>query len=424
MQAAALDLREFKTAWRILVVAVLGITVSANAALLYGFGSLIVPLQNAFGWGRSELQATVTALYLGAIVGLQLVGWLNLRFGIREVTLASLSLISIAYTVVIVIVPATGSIWALYLTVAFLPIAGAGCLTVTWTHILALWFSKNRGLALAIGLSGTGISAAIFPILIAWGVENWDWRAGFVLLGALTFFVALPVCAFWFNLPGGVAKSGQTKPAKSAAVPVITGLTYRQGLGSPKFWMLNISLSLVVSAIVAMATSTIPLLQDRGFDLQTAAGIFGAFGFALISGRIAVGYLLDRLRPAYVAGAALALPALGCFLFITGGNAALLLTVASFLVGFGAGAEFDIAAFLVARYFGVREYGRLFGLHLGFVTAAAAAGPLIVAALYGFSESYVTTLYYSFACFAAGAALIVILGKPPAEYAPDAAPPA
>ena len=108
LRKATLDLQEFKTAWRILVVAVLGITVSANAALLYGFGSLIVPIQNAFGWGRSELQATVTALYLGAIVGLQLVGWLNLRFGIREVTLASLSLISLAYILVIVIVPATG----------------------------------------------------------------------------------------------------------------------------------------------------------------------------------------------------------------------------------------------------------------------------------------------------------------------------
>ena len=423
LRKATLDLQEFKTAWRILVVAVLGITVSANAALLYGFGSLIVPIQNAFGWGRSELQATVTALYLGAIVGLQLVGWLNLRFGIREVTLASLSLISLAYILVIVIVPATGSIWALYLAVAFLPIAGAGCLTVTWTHILALWFSKNRGLALAIGLSGTGISAAVFPTLIAWGVEKWDWRAGFVLLGALTFFVALPVCALWFKLPGGIAKSGQTKPQKSTTAPRVTGLTYRQGLASQKFWTLNISLSLVVSAIVAMATSTIPLLQDRGFDLRTAAGIFGAFGLALISGRIVVGYLLDRLRPAYVAGAALAMPALGCFMFLAGGDAVPLLTIASFLVGFGAGAEFDIAAFLVARYFGVREYGRLFGLHLGFVTAAAASGPLIVAALYGLSESYVSTLYYSFTCFAAGAALILILGKPPAEYAPvDEAP--
>ena len=35
------------------------------------------------------------------------------------------------------------------------------------------------------------------------------------------------------------------------------------------------------------------------------------------------------------------------------------LVVGVMLIGVGAGAEFDIAAYLVSRYFGLRDYGRL-----------------------------------------------------------------
>jgi hypothetical protein len=86
---------------------------------------------------------------------------------------------------------------------------------------------------------------------------------------------------------------------------------------------------------------------------------------SLILGRVIVGHLVDRLWAPGVAAAALGLPALGCLLLgISGANDTGWLVLGVMLVGIGAGAEFDLAAFLVSRYFGMRDYGRLFGIHL------------------------------------------------------------
>src|SRR5690606_39866942 len=111
-----------------------------------------------------------------------------------------------------------------------------------------------------------------------------------------------------------------------------------------------------------------------------------------------IGYLLDRLWPPAVAACSLVLPAVGCMIYLSGSTDFQMLLLAAMLVGFGAGAEFDIAAFLVARYFGLREYGRLFGVHQGLNTVASALAPLLFAFLLSRTGSYSPMLIYAIAC--------------------------
>ena len=92
----AIDLTEFKLGWRIVLLAMLGLGVNANASMLYAFGTLVIPLQKAFGWTRGDLQSSISFLFAGAVVGSQLVGWLNQRYGMNRVT--QVSLIALALT--------------------------------------------------------------------------------------------------------------------------------------------------------------------------------------------------------------------------------------------------------------------------------------------------------------------------------------
>lgn len=192
------DLAELKQGWRILLLSVMGIAISINAVLLYGFGTLVVSFEKDFAWERSAIQIAITFLYGGAVIGLQLVGWLNLRFGLKTVTLVSLLTMAIGYLACVWFIG--GSIWTLYIAFGLLPIIGMGALAVTWTQLINLWFFKNRGLALAIGLSGTGMTAAIAPNVMAWGVEQWGWQAPFVML-FLVNILMIPITLLWFNLP-------------------------------------------------------------------------------------------------------------------------------------------------------------------------------------------------------------------------------
>lgn len=410
---AAIDFTEFRSAWKILILSLAGVAVSINAALLYGFGTLVVPLNQAFGWTKPELQACITFLFGGAVISLQLVGWFNLRYGIKRVTVFSLLLLVLGYLATTQLTP---SIWSMYLAFALLPIVGMGTLAVTWTQLLSLWYERNRGLALAIGLSGTGLTAAIIPRLMTWGIEQWDWRAAFIILAILNLVVLLPLTLLWFRLPevagnsNTATRSDHTGDDLLLALP---GMSFRQGMRSGKFWICNLALSLVVSSVVGMVTSTIPLLQSKGLSAADAGLIFSGFGISLIVGRMLIGYLLDRLWPPAVAAASLMMPAVGCMIYLGGTTDFQMLLMAAMLVGFGAGAEFDIAAFLVARYFGLREYGRLFGVHQGLNTVASALAPLLFAFMLSRSGDYSAMLVYCMVCCLIGPLLLLMLGRAP-----------
>jgi MFS family permease len=405
----AIDTTEFRAGWRILLLATLGVAVNANSSMLYAFGTLVIPLQKAFQWERGELQAAISFLFAGAVIGSQLVGWLNLRFGMRRITYISLVSLSAMFALMTMMGP---SIVSFYVFLVLLPIASLGTMQVTWTHLVMLWFEHNRGLALALMLSGTGIAAALIPSTVTWAVQRWNWQAAFVVLAALPIVLVLPLALRWMKVP-----TPRTDVRAHSAIPATrsaTGIAFRIALRSPKFWCLNVALSLVVASIVTMVTSTVPLLQDKGLSAAAASTIFGSFGLSLIAGRVLVGYLVDRLWAPGVAAAALAMPALGCILLtMADASDKTMLFAAVFLVGIGAGAEFDVAAFLVARFFGIRDYGRLFGVHLGLITVASALAPLLAGALYKATDSYATTVMLCAAAFLVGALMLLPLGRYP-----------
>ncbi|MDA9367960.1 MFS transporter [Flavobacteriaceae bacterium] len=410
MSTKRINFFEFKAYWRVLLLSVLGIAISINAVLLYGFGTLVLPFETTFGWSRSAQQVAITFLYGGAVIGLQAVGWLNKVFGIQRVTVVSLLLMSLGYLACTQLIG--GSIWTLYLMFAILPIIGMGALAVTWTQLINLWFVENRGLALAIGLSGTGITAVVAPNMMAWSIEQYSWQAPFVLLACLNLLL-IPVSLLWFRLPQQDSSADMQAEQADARALASRGVDFREGLTAPKFWICNLALGLVVSAVVGIVTNTIPILIDAGFAMSEAALIFSFFGFSLITGRLIVGYLLDRLWPPGVAACSLILPAVGCMIFLSGADSFAMLALAVVLFGLGAGAEFDIAAFLIARYFGLADYGRLFGFHQGFITVASSLAPLMFAAMYLQSQDYKLMLYYCTAATLLGPLMLLWLGRPP-----------
>ena len=47
------------------------------------------------------------------------------------------------------------------------------------------------------------------------------------------------------------------------------------------------------------------------------------------------------------------------------------------LIGLAGGAEFDLVAYMTARYFGLRHYGKLYGLLFSPIIVGAAVGPML-----------------------------------------------
>lgn len=406
---------EFRRGWRIVLLALAGAASTVSVTLLYSFGTLVLPLQQAFGWSRGELQIAIACMSAGVVVASQLAGWLNLRWGMRAVTLLSLLALPLAF---LALTGMRGSIFWLYLGYFLIPIVGAGVTFVSWTQLVSAWFDRRRGLALALVLCGSGISAAVLPPALSWAMERWDWRAAYVLMGLLPLLLTLPL-AWRFLQPSPASGPASAGRPAAARQPAVASASFRASARSGKFWILNVALTLVVSAVVGMVTNTVPLLRDIGLSATQASSVFSSFGIALISGRLLAGWLIDRLWAPGVAAVALFMPSIGCLLLWTADSSSspLLLTTAVALVGVGAGAEFDLSAYLISRYFGLQDYGRLFGIHLGLITAGSMLAPLLFAAMYQATGSYGLLLAYCVASCVIGPLLLLTLGRQP-DHAP------
>jgi cyanate permease len=143
-------------------------------------------------------------------------------------------------------------------------------------------------------------------------------------------------------------------------------------------------------AFTGMLPHFVPMLTDGGLDPVAAGRIAGQIGLAVISSRLLIGLLLDRLFAPRIAIAVCLLAAAGCALFIARGTAAATLTAIA--LGCAIGAELDLMGFLVARYFGLAGFGRIYGWLYGAFVAASGLAPLWVGALRDATGSYALPL--------------------------------
>jgi MFS family permease len=414
-----IDLAEFKRGWRVLLVCVIGVVTSACVLPLYSFGPLVQPLQTQFGWTRGEVQSTMTFFFIGMIFSAQIAGSLMRRFGVRNTVVWCLVAFALGFVAATQI---NKSIWSLYLLYAALPLIGAGTQMVVWTQVTSLWFEKNRGLALAITLSGTGLSAFVLTPIVAVAIEHFGWQTAFIVLALAPLATALPLAWLW--LPNGgpvaaqssyasVADVSTTRKDDTLAAASLTGLDYGEAVRSYRFWIVTVALMLVVIGVLGMLTNTVPLMRDNGVEATTAANIFGAYGISLIIGRTVAGYLIDRLWAPGVAFVTLTMPAVGCLIFGIENSNTILLTLAAMLVGIGAGAEYDFASYLVVRYFGLRDYGRIFGTFFAITSAGVCFAPGLFGMLYDRTGGYNAMLWICGTAFVIGPAALLSLGAYP-----------
>ena len=81
------------------------------------------------------------------------------------------------------------------------------------------------------------------------------------------------------------------------------------------------------------------------------------------------------------------------------------------LVGLAAGAEQDLMAFLVAKYFGLKNYGVIYGVMYSSFALGAGFAPAIVGRVFDSTGSYDAILVYVGFAFLGGAVPLLFLGK-------------
>ena len=374
-----------------------------NSIPFYTLGVFARPLTAEFGWTRTEVQSALAAMMVGTVVSAWAVGGLLDRYGTRKVALAGQAGFALGLAGLTLAGPSPRSWLVAWFLMAVL---GIGTSAITWTRGIAAWFDRGRGFALGLGLTSTGLMAFLLPPIVTALITAHGWRAAYLVLAASVVVVGMPVVAMLFRDPPGASRVG-------GATPGLPGVPLGEAVRRRQFWILIVAFVLVAGTIAGLLVNLVPLLVDRGLTAGAAAWYASLVGLNVIAGRLVVGAALDRYWGPAVGAVVLSIPAVSCVVLASGTTETALLAGAAALIGFAAGAEFDLIAYLCTRYFGMRAYGRIYAWQWAAFSLAAGAGPALFGYAFDRTGAYDVALWAGAGALIVGGALLLGLGRYP-----------
>jgi len=402
------DRSEFSRGWKVLLAGFLGTMCGASPLPMNVLGFLFDPLGQAYGWSRTQVSLGLTIFGItAALLAPAFGGWAD-RAGVRRVGIFSISAFAITFAALAFTPQSLPVYYLMWLVVG---LVGIGSTPVTWSRAIGTWFVQNRGLALGLMLLGTSAAAFVVPQIAVAAQRAFGWRAIFPAVALLPLLLALPAVLAWFREPRADERTSGISNARGE----LLGMPFAQAIRTRQFWLLWLSILIIALAYGGAHAHMPAIVKDHGIGLDGAAGIMGVVGLGLLIGRLGVGWLLDRIWGPAVAFPVLCLPAIACFLLLGTSSAMGIITLAAFLLGFAAGAESDLIAFFAARYFGMAQFGRIYGLLYMPFGLMSAASPVVYGLVRDRTGSYDPMLQVAAVLFVVGGGLLLLLGRYPSS---------
>jgi len=331
-----------------------------------GMWSVIVALpavQAEFGVARSaaSLPYTMTMICFG--FGGILMGRLSDRVGIMVPVVGGAVTLAIGYAVA----SQATSLWQFTLAQGLLVGVASSATFAPLMADTSLWFTRNRGKAVAVIASGSYLAGTVWPPLVQHFIDAAGWRATYLGIAGFCVVTMLPLALFL----------RRRSPLTEATSPT-TGLVLRSSrpLGMSPAALQTLLVVAGVSCCVAMSMPQVHIVAycgDLGHGAAKGAQMLSLMlGFGIVS-RLASGWICDHIggRLTLLLGSALQAFALVLFLPFQGLGA---LYVVSALFGLFQGGIVPAYAVIVREFFPPEEAGMrvatvlmatVFGMALG-----------------------------------------------------------
>ena len=456
---------EWVNGWKIVVASVIGVALCLSPLPYWALIVIGPELAKEFGWSRAIISAGFLFMTAGVLVAAPVVGRLVDRYGARRVLLPSIFALSIG-TCAFSQMTANPVV---FYTIFFLTaLFGTATLPITWSKAIVNNFDKYRGLALGIALTGTGLFGFIATPSIQAMIDAFGWRKAYICVGLLPVLLSFPLAYFLFHdekeklalskldvsqspklaswiwkpllfaalffatmlfviskfgpfwvvmLMGlvliGYLVSNYIASGKDTTTSALPGLTLRETFKDYRFWLILLAIFILGSVISGIIANAKFMLLDKGYSDQEATSLFigaGVIALSVLVGRMVGGFLVDHIWAPLVAFVFLSVPAIGCYILMQDMSVGMNV-LAMILVGFAAGVEFDLIAYFISRYFGVRSYGQIYGIIYAAFGLGSGTSPVVFNLIRGDDPDYSRVLSYAAIGFIVGATLCLFLGK-------------
>lgn len=357
-----------------------------------------------FGWSRSDF-ALLGSLGLINVAFLPVIGRMTDLFGVRAVALVGV----IGFPVTLVayaFMPGSLLVYTI-ITMVQLLLAGATTSSTVYSRLVAERFVTARGLALAIAATAPAIVGGLGTPMLEHVITAYGWRAGYTAVAIYVGVVGALAVLLAPAMQQPSSDEPQVKRKASRDYPAI--------LQTPAFWILAGGM-LLCNLVYPLQSSQMKLmLTDYGMDSSTATGMISLLAAGVVTGRILCGLALDRLPPHLVAAVCMGLPGIGLHLIAMGMTETWVLAGAVAIIGFSLGAESDLAAFLVVRYFRIDIYGSVLSLVVTAIALSASLGSIILGLTLREADSFDAYLTIAGTANLVGGGMFLLLARSPAS---------
>ncbi len=394
----------------------IGLATGIASVNLFAIGIFQGPITQEFGWSQTQYAlVTLVGTVVTVVSSLYIGKWFD-RQGVRRWALAGVVLVAASMMSLYWL---SDSLLHFYAVFALMPLIGAGTSSIAYSRVIAAWFDRRRGQAFGAALAGIGIGGAVLSAYSQYLIGTVGWRGAYVGLGVLMLVVTLPI--IFMKLRDSPADVGLgfdgVMPDRSAATPSViapslVGYGAAESRRTKNFWLMFVSFLLLAFGIGGVLIPLVPILRARGIEPEQAAAVQAALGLALIVGRAFAGFLMDRFFAPRVAAVILVFPLIGVSMLALDASGTTAL-VAAVCIGVAAGAELDVIAVLVTRYFGNRAYGENYGWQYAAWTLGSGTAVIVTNRVFDQLGTHTPVLWVYVAMFLCSALLILRLGAYP-----------
>lgn len=381
----------------VLAASCCGVFLSFASVVIFTFGVFLKPLAATFHWSRGQVSFAFTLAALTVAVCSPMLGRLLDRYPARRILLPCTVLYAAGFASLSLL---TAHLWHLYAVFIVMGMAANGTTQLGYARVVSGWFDEQRGRALAIVIAGSGLGSMVFPGIAEWLIASYGWRRAYAILGCGVLATAVPLICFFLGEAPGSRPPGAVKRTASSG----------SALRSRPFVFIGLALFLFSFGTNGLNSHWAALLSDHGAAPSQIGFILLLAGLSALIGKLCTGYLLDRFRANRVTAVVLAACAAGFALLLMPFNLALA-AASAILVGVGMGAESDAVPYLLTRYFGLEQFGELYGTSWSFYAVAGAAGPAVMGVAFDRTGSYSGVLAISFVMVLAASGLFALLPK-------------
>ena len=286
-------------------------------------------------------------------------------------------------------------------------------------NLVAQWFNRKRGFALSLMGLGFSLSIAAHPPIAQWLIDQLGWRSAWFWFGIATWVLMVPAVLLLVEskpenvglVPDGEEAPNDRSEAPDGSQAADVGLTVKQALRTPAFWIIAFSLATFTMLVTGLFFHQVSIFQTAGISPQMAAWVFPISAVTMVLAMPVFGRLLDRLptKPMFAFAMLTMTAAMLCLVLVQDLFTAVLYGV---VFGINNAAVHTHMTYVWPRFFGRRYLGQIQGTAATIMVVGSSIGPLPLGAAFDLWGEYTTALLV-FAAQPVLCAAAILLMRPP-----------